>query len=274
MLATSFKRLISLHGAPRSGTSWLGKVFDSHPDVAYRFQPLFSYRFKGAIDVDTKPQEVQSFLQRLYEVADDEFILQRPQLARGAHPVGFEKRYPSSVMVMKEVRYHYIIPALLRSVPGVKVVGIVRHPCGVINSWLKTPREFKPGWDPESEWREAPSKNQGRREEYYGFSKWKELTRWFLELERLHPDAFLLMRYESLVTHPQEQVRKLFAFCNLDMPIQVIEFLQHSQETEVEDPDTVFRLPEVADRWKRELPANIRDAIFSELRGSDLETFL
>ena len=82
------------------------------------------------------------------------------------------------------------------------------------------------------------------------------------------------MRYESLVTHPQEQVRRLFAFCNLDMPLQVTDFLGHSQETEVEDPDTVFRLPSVADRWKRELPANIRDAILSDLRGSDLEAFL
>jgi len=28
-----------LLGAPRSGTSWLGKIFDSHPDVLYRHEP-------------------------------------------------------------------------------------------------------------------------------------------------------------------------------------------------------------------------------------------
>lgn len=267
-------RLISLHGAPRSGTSWLGKIFDSHPDVAYRYQPLFSHRFRGAIDANTSPQVVREFLQQLYAVTSDEFILQRQQVARGAHPVAAQKRQPSGVMVMKEVRFHYVIPKLLEAVPGTKIVGIVRHPCGVINSWLKTEREFKPEWDAMTEWRDAPSKNGGRREEYYGFNRWKELTRCFLESKRCHPDAFCLVRYESLVANPVDETRKLFAFCALDMPPQVVNFLARSQEAEVDDPDSVFRLPEVADRWKDELPVSIRDAIFYELRGTDLELFL
>ncbi len=32
-------RLVLLLGAPRSGTTWLGKIFDSHPDVLYRHEP-------------------------------------------------------------------------------------------------------------------------------------------------------------------------------------------------------------------------------------------
>lgn len=32
-------RVLLLLGAPRSGTSWLAKIFDSHPDVLYRHEP-------------------------------------------------------------------------------------------------------------------------------------------------------------------------------------------------------------------------------------------
>lgn len=39
MSATADSGLIMLLGAPRSGTSWLGKIFDSHPDVLYRHEP-------------------------------------------------------------------------------------------------------------------------------------------------------------------------------------------------------------------------------------------
>lgn len=267
-------RVVSLHGAPRSGTSWLGKIFDSHPDTAYRFQPLFSYRFKGAIDATSGREQVERFLTDLYTIQDDDFILQLRQQGRGAHPDGFAKTSHPGVLVMKEVRYHYVIETLLHQVEGIKIVGIVRHPCGTINSWLKTQREFKPEWDAIAEWREATSKNQKRSEEYYGFSKWKELAYLFLSLACEQPDSFYLVRYESLVANPEREVGKLFTFCGLDMPDQVRNFIASSQQQEVEDPDSVFRTADVAERWKHELPAVIRDAIYSELRGTKLEMFL
>ncbi len=37
--AAGGERLILLFGLPRSGTSWLGKIFDSHPDTLYRHEP-------------------------------------------------------------------------------------------------------------------------------------------------------------------------------------------------------------------------------------------
>lgn len=267
-------RVVSIHGAPRSGTSWLGQIFNSHPEVAYRFQPLFSYRFKGAIKRESSRAEIENFLRALYEVGDDEFILQTNQKLRGAHPADFVKKQHPSVLVMKEVRYHYLIETLLRQVEDIKVVGIVRHPCGAINSWLKTPREFKPEWDPSAEWRDAPSKNQGRPEEYYGFARWLELVRLFSALQRNYPGSFYLIRYEALVARSKEAVRDLFAFCGLDMPPQAHEFLEACRQREVDDPDTVFRRPDVVDRWRYELDPQIRDAILNETSSLGLEGFL
>lgn len=267
-------RVASIHGAPRSGTSWLGQIFNSHPDVAYRFQPLFSYRFKELIKPESSQEEIEHFLQDLYAVEDDEFIFQTRQQDRGAHPVGLFKAARPSLLVMKEVRYHYLIETLLRQVEGIKVIGIVRNPCGAVNSWLKTPREFKPEWNAAAEWRNAQAKNQGRREEYYGFEKWKELARLFLRLEKDRPDAFYLLRYETLVIHTEAETAKLFAFCGLDFPPQVQAFLSASHAREVEDPDTVFRTSDVAERWKSELDPSIRDAILRDLEGGDLAVFL
>jgi hypothetical protein len=265
---------VSLHGAPRSGTTWLGRIFDSHPGVAYRYQPLFSYRFKGAIDDVSKPGQVKEYLQQLYDVNDDEFILQQKQVARGVQPLFADKKQQPETLVMKEVRYHYVIPALLRAVPGIKLIGIVRHPCGVMNSWLKTPREFLPEWDVLSEWRDAPSKNRGKREEYFGFNKWRELACLFLKLKQDYPDEFRLIRYEDLVAQPEQETQKLFDFCGLDMHSQVRDFLCASQQQDVDDPDSVYRSKNVVDRWKQELPGSIRDNILVEIMGTELEVFL
>jgi Sulfotransferase family len=38
-LPISAQRVVLLLGAPRSGTTWLGKIFDSHPGVIYRHEP-------------------------------------------------------------------------------------------------------------------------------------------------------------------------------------------------------------------------------------------
>ena len=266
-------KVVSIHGAPRSGTSWLGQIFNSHPEVAYRFQPLFSYRFKAAINSESSREEVEAFLANLYSIKDDEFILQTQQKDRGVHPVGFAKSAPST-LVMKEVRYHYVIEALRRSVPDIRLIGIVRHPCGAINSWLKTPREFKPEWDMFTEWRSAPKKSLGRREEYYGFAKWRELASLFLDLSIHCPDSFRLVRYEDLVRNPVVVTQKLFAFCGLDLAPQTITFLSASQASELDDPDTVYRRPDVASRWEDELHPAIRDTILHEVRSTNLEIFL
>lgn len=266
--------VVSINGSPRSGTSWLGKIFDSHPDVTYRYQPMFSYRFKNTLTVNSTIGEIEHYLDELYQLDDDDFILQIQQKKRGAHPEYFCKYPRPGYMVMKEVRYHYLIESLLRSLDGIKVVGIVRHPCGVINSWIKTPREFNPEWSANSEWRWAQSKNRGRPEEYYGFEKWKELARLFLRLQDEWSDTFYLASYERLVENTMDEVENMFNFTGLPMHPQVVKFIEASHAREVEDPDTVYRTSDVAMRWCNELEPAIRDTILHELKGTELAQFI
>ena len=53
---------VAIHGAPRSGTTWLGQIFNASPRTQYRYQPLFSYRFKGQLQPTSSASEVARFL--------------------------------------------------------------------------------------------------------------------------------------------------------------------------------------------------------------------
>jgi hypothetical protein len=267
------RRVISIHGAPRSGTTWLGSIFDSQSDVAYRFQPLFSYRFKDRIKPDSSADDIHTFLMELYAVNDDPFIL---HYGKGVEPelLNFCKQTPPSTLVFKEVRYHHLIEKFLDAVGELKVVGIVRNPCAVINSWLQAPKEFKQGWQPLAEWRHAPSKNLGRIEEYNGFEKWKELTGAFLELQQKYPDRFYLIQYEHLVVDPIRVIEAVFSFVGLKMEEQVTDFIKMTQSRHSDDAYALFKSPTVRKRWHSELDPLIAAEIIKDLKGTALERFL
>lgn len=260
----------AIWGPPRSGTTWLGQIFDSHPAVAYRFQPLFSYAFKGAVTRDTPPAGVKRFLSDLAATQDD-FVLQQTKREQGLVPA-FTKTEPVHLF-FKEVRHLDLAEHFLETMPGSRAIGILRHPCATINSWLKTPREFLPEWDWRKEWRLAPSKNHSRPEEYNGFERWLWTAQHFLDLAASHPDRFVLVRYEELVDNPHKVLRNLFLDRGLYPGEQTEEFVRASQAREMEHPDSIFRKPEVKDRWRQELPAEIRDAILGDCAGTRLEQF-
>ncbi len=64
-MAFIFKNIISIHGTPRSGTTWLGQIIDSSPNVRYKYQPLFSDSFKDRIFVRTPKKDVLKFYDEL-----------------------------------------------------------------------------------------------------------------------------------------------------------------------------------------------------------------
>ena len=69
------ERVVLLLGAPRSGTSWLAKIFDSHPDVLYRHEPDTVLRtwdlpwMCPRDQVDSYVDAAQVYLRQLIETA-------------------------------------------------------------------------------------------------------------------------------------------------------------------------------------------------------------
>jgi hypothetical protein len=155
----SFNKIISIHGVPRSGTSWLGQIFDSSPEVRYKFQPLFSYAFKDDITLNSDKKELMKYYTRLYNYKDS-FLDQEDKKIKGVYPDFKKKVTLPSAVVTKMVRYHYLIPHLLKHLNNIYVVAIVRNPCAVLNSWENAPREFLDQWEFQNEWRFAQSMNQ------------------------------------------------------------------------------------------------------------------
>jgi hypothetical protein len=102
---------VAIHRVPRSGTTWLGEIFNSSPNTIYKFQPLFSYALKDFLTSASSLQDINEFFQQLKEINDD-FIDQIKKRNQDLLPVF--KKEQSTHLVYKEVRYHNILNNLMR----------------------------------------------------------------------------------------------------------------------------------------------------------------
>lgn len=253
---------IAIHGVPRSGTTWLGAIFDSHPNLIYKLQPLFSYRFKDRLTPNSSKDEINIFFKELAYVSDD-FLDQNEGKANGIIPNFIKDDKKITHLCYKEVRYHHILENMLINNLELKIVGLIRNPFSVINSWLKAPKEFKKelGWKIEDEWRDAPKKNLNKPEEFNGYNKWKEVAFLFLKLKQEYPQRFYLLAYEDLLADRVNEIQKLFDFAALEYTAQTAEFLNDSGQKNDQDAYSVFKVKDKDNSWENELPSYIIEEI-------------
>lgn len=270
--APSLPRLIAIQSVPRSGSSWLGQIFKSAPQVAFRYQPLFSYAFKGRLGPASNRSACIRFFQDL-RCTTDPFVLQKDS---GIHPdyPQFPENVHASHLVMKEVRYHHILRNLMAQMPELRVIGLVRHPCAVLDSWIHAPREFKREWDIASQWRSGALKNQGRPEDFFGFDKWKEVAQLFLDLKAEHPVRMQVVRYADLNADPVGITKGIFEKCGLAFGTSTEAFIHASQSKDMDDTYSVYRKARPDDAWENRLAPEIAREVLEELGGSPLECFL
>lgn len=272
-MGNKFKEIISIHGVPRSGTSWLGQIIDSSPEVRYKYQPLFSYTFKDQINLQSSKEEIINYFNELYDYEDD-FLDQEYKKKKNIYPRFTQKKSNPKVLATKMVRYHFLIPLFIEKLDFIKFVFIVRNPCSVLNSWKNVPREFYEEWNFQEEWRFAQSMNEFRPEQYFGFHKWQEATKLFLETVNNFPDKAMIVQYEDLSKNTMNIANEIYEFINLDFSSQTNEFITKSLTEHQDDPSSVYKANKNLDKWITQLDQNLIDTIYNELSNTEFEKFL
>lgn len=265
-------KTVIVTGMPRSGTSWLGQIVNSDPAVAFRTEPLFAYRFKNRLHPDDSDQAISAFLTDLLAADDDDFLMQRHLVASGAYPA-FTKTAPS-VLAYKTSRHHELLERFLTSSLDIHIVGIVRHPCAAMNSWIHSHREFaKKGCEIDKDWRSGACRKDGVGE-YWGFDDWLAVTERFVELADAYPERFTLVHYAQLLQAPVATSQWIFERAGLQWTAQTREFLETANEHHHDDPYAVFKDRSVSDRWRDELDPVLANTIIRETRERGLDQFL
>lgn len=162
-------------GGARSGTTFLAKLFDSHPDVLYRHEPdsvLVNTQIPfvpRADEIERFAEPARRYLEALCHVSATKVSGQAPffdksyrsglqrkcllanlYLAKAAERLCGPLRRKSLPVadfingadervrcVMKSVDSPWRTPLFAKAMPNLRVVHIVRHPCAVVNSRLR-----------------------------------------------------------------------------------------------------------------------------------------
>ncbi|HEX4159684.1 MAG TPA: sulfotransferase [Rhizomicrobium sp.] len=170
------KNVVLVLGAARSGTTWLAKIFDSHPDVIYRHEPDTVLRSQvvpalvSAVDWQIHVPDAREYLLHLLDVRSvksagsfplfpkrfrsrpseyiralmiygEKFAMSAlgPSLTSRLRVPDFADRGdPSNLkFVMKSVSSCGRVKVFAAALPESRIVYLVRHPCGQVASMLK-----------------------------------------------------------------------------------------------------------------------------------------
>ena len=160
--------VILVVGAPRSGTTWLAKIVDSHPDVLYRHEPDETLPGQTSLTGDALPALLASWVadRSARTVTKRPFFAKswQPAWARGlrsliAGAVSAASRMPgpldafarlripdmmgrpASRVAIKSVRWTEGAAILARTLPDSRTIFILRHPCGQVASVMRGNRQ-------------------------------------------------------------------------------------------------------------------------------------
>jgi len=163
-------RCILVFGMPRSGTTWIGKLFDSHPDTLYRHEPDSVRRLSFPLypEIETAPEyreELERFVASLPQMRSAKVVGKQPLFPKSYQSATGLYAYRMGVSVAKVAsRVNRNFPCLCRPtaagreqmrvvwksiespgrlgvcvavLPDARAIHLMRHPCGYVASVLR-----------------------------------------------------------------------------------------------------------------------------------------
>jgi hypothetical protein len=161
---TALMSPILILGAQRSGTTWLAKIIDSHPDVLYRHEPDEALPSPAPLHEDAVPSllqlwvadrsvravNIKPFFAKSWQPAWAPRVrmllaatakiagrLPPPVRALAALRIPDLGTRPALRIAIKSIRWAEGAAVLARSLPLSRTVFILRHPCGQVSSVMR-----------------------------------------------------------------------------------------------------------------------------------------
>ncbi len=161
---------ILIFGLPRSGTTWIGKLFDSHPDTLYRHEPDSVYRLAMPLFPDWSEagryrQPLEKFVAVLPGMRILKIVGKQPLFPKNYHSRLALSAYRASIawakatgrifpglpvpctptgagyeyrrLVWKSIESLGRLGVCVGALPEARAVYILRHPCGYVASVLR-----------------------------------------------------------------------------------------------------------------------------------------
>jgi hypothetical protein len=313
--------MILIVGSPRSGTTWLAKLLDSHPVTLYRHEPdsvlppldipafvleeeVPAYRARAAeylgkiVDVrnikanGSLPMFPKAFRGCLRQAAYRGCVygVRLAALALGYRAFVRRVRVPDLIPDHARRDIQYVVKSVqslnrsrlfLEADPRLKLLYIIRHPCGFVSSLLRGVRSgaMRANVFPDQLARLPEAAKYGLTEERIrGMALERQLAcRWMLTNERTLNETrgmenWRLVFFEELCREPLTVTREVMAFCGLSWTAETEAFIRRLEALPErrERYYQVMRSPRIqAQKWKSEMTADQIGAVL-ELVGDSL----
>ena len=297
--------MILILGSGRSGTTFLGKLFDSHPDVLYRHEPdsILVDRSLPFLprteDIDRHRARAAAYLDELAGVRAPKVSAQLPLFRKSYRDPLRQQLFESTALLAKAIArlpvgslyQHIRVPDLIdparrsgarltiKSVsspcrarlfaearPELKIVHLVRHPCGVVASQLRGVRMglMKPDLYLDALFELPETAGYGLGLDELGQMSYEEQFsfQWMVQNDKILREMadrqnYRLVTYEDLCADTSGLLSELFAFCGLEHSDQTrafLERLEHQSTGNSTPYFSVMRSPaSAAWKWRTEL---------------------